>query len=68
MSNQTDSPELLKARELMYMFSVICEKEAKTLAILHVNGILALDVWDWPHNSDTGLNFWQSVKEILNTF
>jgi hypothetical protein len=57
-----------KAKELVEKFNSISLLEkynAKECAIIAVNEIINLDVWYWPHNSESGISFWKEVKEHI---
>lgn len=38
---------------------------AKECAIIHVQNIIELDVWENGHNAEYGLAFWLDVKEEI---
>lgn len=38
---------------------------AKQCALICVDEMLGLDVWEWPHNAEYGKLFWMDVKEEL---
>jgi hypothetical protein len=42
--------------------------EAKQCAIIHVEEILNMEVWDWPHNTPEGKLFYEEVKEQILIF
>lgn len=41
------------------------KESAKVCALIIVDEILNLDVWDWPHNAEKGVIFWEEVKKEI---
>lgn len=68
------TPEEIKAKELVDKFEHLADdygtpapvSMAKECAIIAVEEILNLDVWDWPHNAELSIIFWQNVKKEIN--